>query len=70
MLLNGFAGNVIEAFGHVVIGESVIIGLVIFLILIVIQFAVVTNGATWVAEVGARFTLDAPYGGGAASTRR
>ncbi len=62
VLSQGFAGHVIEAFGHVVIGSSVIIGLVIFLILVVIQFAVVTNGANRVAEVGARFTLDAMPG--------
>jgi flagellar biosynthesis protein FlhA len=62
VLLDGFAGNVIAAFGHVVIGSSVVIGLVIFAILVIIQFAVVTNGATRVAEVGARFTLDAMPG--------
>ncbi|MGF1645600.1 MAG: flagellar biosynthesis protein FlhA [Kineosporiaceae bacterium] len=62
VLLNGYAGAVIAAFGEVVIGASVVIGLVIFAILIVIQFAVITNGATRVAEVGARFTLDAMPG--------
>jgi flagellar biosynthesis protein FlhA len=62
VLSDGYAGAVIAAFGHVVIGASVIIGLVIFAILVVIQFAVVTNGATRVAEVGARFTLDAMPG--------
>jgi flagellar biosynthesis protein FlhA len=62
VLLNGFAGNVIEAFGHFVVGGSVIVGLVIFLILIVIQFIVITNGAGRVAEVAARFTLDAMPG--------
>jgi flagellar biosynthesis protein FlhA len=62
VLLNGFAGKVIEAFGHFVVGGSVIVGLVIFLILIVIQFIVITNGAGRVAEVAARFTLDAMPG--------
>src|SRR3546814_1254932 len=62
VLLDGFAGKVIESFGHFVIGGSVIVGLVIFLILVVIQFVVITNGAGRVAEVGARFTLDAMPG--------
>src|SRR5690349_12909287 len=62
VLLNGFAGNVIEAFGHFVVGGSVIVGLVIFLILVIIQFIVITNGAGRVAEVAARFTLDAMPG--------
>ena len=62
ILLNGNAGQVIEAFGHVVIGGSVVVGLVVFLILVVIQFVVITNGAGRVAEVGARFTLDAMPG--------
>ena len=62
VLLQGDAGRVIEAFGHVVIGGSVVVGLVVFLILIVIQFVVITNGAGRVAEVGARFTLDAMPG--------
>jgi flagellar biosynthesis protein FlhA len=62
VLLHGYAGQVIEAFGHFVVGGSVIVGLVIFLILIVIQFIVITNGAGRVAEVGARFTLDAMPG--------
>ena len=62
VLLKGNAGKVIEAFGHVVIGGSVVVGLVVFLILVVIQFVVITNGAGRVAEVGARFTLDAMPG--------
>src|SRR5206468_510547 len=62
VLLNGFAGKVISAFGHFVVGGSLVVGLVIFLILIVIQFIVITNGAGRVAEVGARFTLDAMPG--------
>jgi flagellar biosynthesis protein FlhA len=62
VLLNGYAGKVIESFGHFVVGGSVVVGLVIFLILSVIQFVVITNGAGRVAEVGARFTLDAMPG--------
>src|SRR4051795_6506154 len=62
VLLHGDAGNVVEAFGKFVVGGNVVVGLVIFLILIVIQFVVVTNGAGRVAEVGARFTLDAMPG--------
>lgn len=62
ILLDGYAGRVIETFGGFVVGGSVIVGLVVFLILIVIQFAVVTNGAGRVAEVAARFTLDAMPG--------
>jgi flagellar biosynthesis protein FlhA len=62
VLSKGYAGKVINAFGHFVIGGSLIIGLVIFSILLVIQFVVITNGAGRVAEVGARFTLDAMPG--------
>jgi flagellar biosynthesis protein FlhA len=62
VLLNGFAGKVIDAFGHFVVGGQLVIGLVIFAILFVIQFLVITKGAERVAEVGARFTLDAMPG--------
>jgi flagellar biosynthesis protein FlhA len=62
ILLKGDAGHVVEAFGQFVVGGNVVVGLVIFLVLIVIQFVVVTNGAGRVAEVGARFTLDAMPG--------
>jgi len=62
VLLHGYAGKVIDAFGHFVVGGSLVVGLVIFFILIVIQFVVITNGAGRVAEVGARFTLDAMPG--------
>ena len=62
ILTSGEAGSVVKAFGSFVVGGNVIVGLVIFLILIVIQFVVVTNGAGRVAEVGARFTLDAMPG--------
>ncbi|PZF59653.1 EscV/YscV/HrcV family type III secretion system export apparatus protein [Curtobacterium sp. MCSS17_008] len=62
VLGEGFAGDVIQAFGHVAVSGSIIIGSVVFLILVVIQFVVVTKGAERVAEVGARFTLDAMPG--------
>jgi flagellar biosynthesis protein FlhA len=62
ILTTGDAGSVVKAFGEFVIGGNVVVGLVIFLILVVIQFVVVTNGAGRVAEVGARFTLDAMPG--------
>jgi flagellar biosynthesis protein FlhA len=62
VLGQGYAGQVIAAFGSVAVGGSIIIGAVIFLILVVIQFVVVTKGAERVAEVGARFTLDAMPG--------
>src|ERR1700691_4929631 len=62
ILSTGNAGSVVRAFGQFVVGGNVVIGLIIFLILIVIQFVVVTNGAGRVAEVSARFTLDAMPG--------
>src|SRR3954451_22643062 len=62
ILLHGDAGHVVAAFGKFVVGGNVVVGLVVFLILIVIQFVVLTNGAGRVAEVGARFTLDAMPG--------
>jgi flagellar biosynthesis protein FlhA len=62
VLLNGYAGKVIDTFGHFVVGGSLIVGLIVFAILLVIQFVVITNGAGRVAEVGARFTLDAMPG--------
>jgi flagellar biosynthesis protein FlhA len=62
VLRDGYAGHVIEAFGHIVIGGSLVIGLVVFAILVIIQLTVVTSGAARVAEVGARFTLDAMPG--------
>jgi len=58
VLLHAKAGDVVASFGHFVIGGSVIVGLVVFMIIIVIQFIVITNGAGRVAEVAARFTLD------------
>jgi flagellar biosynthesis protein FlhA len=62
ILLDGYAGKVIATFGEFVVGGSVVVGLVVFLILVVIQFAVITAGAGRVAEVGARFALDAMPG--------
>jgi flagellar biosynthesis protein FlhA len=58
----GHAGAVIGAFGQFVVGGSYIVGIIAFLILIVVQFVVITNGAGRVAEVAARFTLDAMPG--------
>lgn len=62
VLLDGYAGKVIETFGHFVVGGSLIVGMIVFAILLVIQFVVITNGAGRVAEVGARFALDAMPG--------
>jgi len=62
VLRDGYAGKVIGAFGSIVIGGSLVIGLVVFAILVIIQLTVITNGAARVAEVGARFTLDAMPG--------
>ncbi len=62
ILLEGKAGQVIQQFGRFVIGGNVVVGLVIFLILAVIQFLVITKGSERVSEVAARFTLDAMPG--------
>ncbi len=58
----GAAGRVIESFGHFLIGGNFAVGLIVFAILVVINFIVVTKGAERIAEVGARFTLDAMPG--------
>ena len=58
ILLHAHAGDIIDAFGRLVVGGSVIVGLVIFLIITIVQFIVIAKGAERVAEVGARFTLD------------
>jgi len=58
----GAAGQVIEAFGHFLVGGNYAVGLVVFTILVVINFVVITKGAGRVAEVAARFTLDAMPG--------
>ncbi|MGI6486865.1 MAG: flagellar biosynthesis protein FlhA [Syntrophothermaceae bacterium] len=62
ILLDAFAGNVIQRFGDFVVRGDMVVGLVIFLILVVIQFIVITKGAERVSEVAARFTLDAMPG--------
>src|SRR6059058_4425504 len=62
ILLHADAGGVIHAFGAFVAGGNLVVGLVVFFILVVIQFVVITNGAGRVAEVAARFTLDAMPG--------
>lgn len=59
ILLNANAGKLVEAFGDFVVGGDLVVGLVIFLILVVIQFVVITKGAGRISEVAARFTLDA-----------
>ena len=58
ILLNGDAGHVVNAFGEYVVGGNIIVGLVIFLIITIVQFLVITKGSERVAEVAARFTLD------------
>lgn len=58
----GVAGDVIKTFGNFVIGSNIVVGVIIFLIIILIQFIVITKGSERVAEVAARFTLDAMPG--------
>lgn len=62
ILLQGSAGKIIQTFGDFVAGGSFVVGVVIFLILVVIQFIVITKGAERISEVAARFTLDAMPG--------
>jgi flagellar biosynthesis protein FlhA len=62
ILLNGYAGHIIETFGNYVVRGNYVVGLVIFLILVLINFIVITKGAGRIAEVAARFTLDAMPG--------
>ena len=62
ILLNGYAGNVVETFGQFVGGGNLVVGMVIFFILIIIQFIVINKGSERVSEVTARFTLDAMPG--------
>ena len=62
ILLDGYAGEVITAFGNFVVGGNAVVGFIVFVILIIIQFIVITKGAERVAEVSARFTLDAMPG--------
>ncbi|HYE02597.1 MAG TPA: flagellar biosynthesis protein FlhA, partial [Phycisphaerales bacterium] len=58
----GVAGHVISAFGQFVAGDSLAVGVIIFMILVIVQFVVITKGATRISEVAARFTLDAMPG--------
>ncbi|HWI60032.1 MAG TPA: flagellar biosynthesis protein FlhA, partial [Bacillota bacterium] len=62
ILLDGYAGHIIEAFGNFVVRGNYVVGLVIFFILVLINFIVITKGAGRIAEVAARFTLDAMPG--------
>ncbi|WNS79712.1 flagellar biosynthesis protein FlhA [Domibacillus sp. DTU_2020_1001157_1_SI_ALB_TIR_016] len=62
ILSHGEAGGVVETFGTFVVGGNVVVGMVIFVILVIIQFVVITKGAERVSEVAARFTLDAMPG--------
>ncbi len=62
ILLNGDAGSIVETFGTLVAGGNIVVGMVVFLIITVVQFLVIAKGAERVAEVSARFTLDAMPG--------
>ncbi len=59
ILLNGDAGKIVSTFGGFIVGGSLVVGIVIFLILVIIQFIVITKGASRISEVNARFVLDA-----------
>ena len=62
ILWHGYAGTVIQNFGNLITGGNIVVGVVIFLIIVLVQFIVITKGAERVAEVAARFTLDAMPG--------
>lgn len=62
ILRDAYAGKIIETFGSLVTGGNYVIGIIIFLIIVIIQFVVITSGASRVSEVSARFTLDAMPG--------
>ena len=62
ILLDGFAGEAITAFGNFVVGGNAVVGFIVFVILVVVNFIVITKGSERVAEVSARFTLDAMPG--------
>ena len=62
ILINGYAGEVITAFGNFVVGGNAVVGFIMFIILVIINFIVITKGSERVAEVSARFTLDAMPG--------
>lgn len=62
ILSNGDGGRIVDTFGGMIVGNSLVVGIVIFLILVIIQFIVITKGATRISEVNARFVLDAMPG--------
>ncbi len=62
ILLHADAGHLIESFGELVVGGNLVVGIVVFIIITVVQFIVISKGSERVAEVGARFTLDAMPG--------
>ncbi|MFZ5947782.1 MAG: flagellar biosynthesis protein FlhA [Stygiobacter sp.] len=62
ILIEGYAGHVIEAFGTFVVGGNYVVGFIVFIILVVIQFIVIVKGSGRISEVAARFTLDAMPG--------
>jgi len=62
ILLRTYAGKVIQAFGYFVVGGNYVVGIIVFFILVIINFIVITRGATRISEVAARFTLDAMPG--------
>lgn len=62
ILTEAYAGHIIDAFGNFVVGGNYVVGIIIFLIIMIVQFLVITNGSGRVAEVSARFTLDAMPG--------
>ena len=62
ILLDGYAGKVIETFGAFVVGGNYVVGFIVFIILVIIQFIVIIKGSGRISEVAARFTLDAMPG--------
>jgi len=62
ILLHAYAGEVISSFGNFVVGGNIVVGMIVFLILVIIQFVVITKGSGRISEVAARFTLDAMPG--------
>ncbi|MHB8905381.1 MAG: FHIPEP family type III secretion protein, partial [Melioribacteraceae bacterium] len=62
VLIEGYAGRVIESFGSFVVGGNYVVGFIVFIILVVIQFIVIVKGSGRISEVAARFTLDAMPG--------
>ena len=62
ILLHADAGHLIESFGQLVVGGNLVVGIVVFLVITIVQFIVIAKGSERVAEVGARFTLDAMPG--------